>query len=90
MIATSAKTTSWPHGTENSTSNCDSAFVTSDGEEDAEREPERGADERGDHALVPHHAPRLPARHADRAEHPELARPLEHGEDERVDHAEER
>ena len=34
------------------------------------------------------HAARLPPRHADRAQHAELARPLEDGQHERVDHAE--
>ena len=46
--------------------------------------PMNGADQRGDHALVPDHPPHLAARHPDRAQHAELARPLEHGEDERV------
>jgi len=59
------------------------------GERDAEREPDSRPDEGGDHALVPHHAAGLPAGHPDRAQHPELARPLVDREDERVHHAEE-
>ena len=58
-------------------------------EHDAERDPERPTDQRGDHALVPDHAPHLASRHADRTQHADLARPLEHGQDERVDDAEE-
>ena len=59
-------------------------------EPDADRDAERGADQRRDDALVPDHVPHLAARHPDRAEHAELARALEHGEDERVHDAEER
>ena len=58
------------------------------GEEHAEREAERGADQRRDHALVADHAARLAPRHPDRPQHPELARALEDREHERVDHAE--
>ena len=58
-------------------------------EHDPEHDPERGADQRRDHALVPDHPAHLPPRHADRAQHPELARPLEDGEHERVDDPEE-
>ena len=54
----------------------------------AEREPEPGADERGDDALVAHHAAHLAARHADGAHHADLAGALEHREHERVDHPE--
>ena len=58
-------------------------------EHEPEHDPEHGADQRGDHALVPDHPPRLATRHADRAQHPDLARALEHRQDERVDDAEE-
>ena len=47
-------------------------------------DPERAADQRRDHGLVADHPPHLTARHPDRAQHPELARPLEDGQDERV------
>ena len=57
-------------------------------EEHADTDAERRADQRGDDALVPDHPPHLPAGHADRPQHPELARPLEDREDERVDDAE--
>ena len=53
-------------------------------EHDPEHDPDHAADQRGDHALVADHPPHLPARHPDRAQHPELARALEHGEHERV------
>ena len=58
-------------------------------QEDPERQPERRADQRRDHALVPDHPPRLPPRHPDRAQHPQLPRPLEDGQRERVHHPEE-
>jgi len=58
-------------------------------EHDAERDPERGADQRRDDALVADHAPHLALRHADGAQHPQLARPLEHCQHERVHDAEE-
>src|SRR4051794_16465998 len=58
-------------------------------EKHAEWESERGADQRGDDALVADHPARLPAGHPDRAQHAELARPLEHREYECVDHPEE-
>ena len=58
-------------------------------EHDPERDPERAPDQRRDHALVPDHPPHLPASHADRTEHPEFARSLEDGEDERVHDPEE-
>ena len=54
-------------------------------EDDSEHDPEDAADERRDHALVADHPPHLPARHPDRAQHPDLARPLEHRQHERVD-----
>ena len=41
-------------------------------EDDADRKAEPGADQRGDDALVAHHPPCLPPRHADGAQHPEL------------------
>ena len=40
-------------------------------------------------ALVPDHPPDLTAGHPDRPQHPDLARPLEDGEHERVDDPEE-
>ena len=43
------------------------------GEEHADADPERRADQRGDDALVPDHAADLAAGHADGAEHAELA-----------------
>ena len=83
MIAAIVKMTSCSHGIANTIS------FTRDREQaaehDAEHEPERRADQRGDHALVPDHPPHLTPRHADRAEHAELARPLEDRQDERVD-----
>ena len=57
-------------------------------EEHADGDPERGADQRGDDALVPDHPPDLPAGHADRPQHPELAGALEDRQHERVDDAE--
>ena len=77
-----AKTISWPTGSEN-----DDEVDARDeqrAEHDPEQDPERAADQRGDHALVPDHAPHLPPGHADRAQHPELARALEHRQHERV------
>ena len=66
---------------------------TRDDQEAAEHEPEddpdHGADQCRDHALVPDHAADLPPGHSDRAQHADLARPLEHGQHERVDDAEE-
>ena len=59
--------------------------TSSAAEHDPEHDPERAADQRGDHALVADHPPHLAARHPDRAQHPELARPLEHRQHERVD-----
>ena len=58
-------------------------------QEDPERESERRADQRGDDALVADHAARLAPRHPDRTQHPELARPLEDRQRERVHHPEE-
>ena len=57
-------------------------------EEDPEREPDRRADERRDDALLPDHPADLPARHPDRAEHPDLTRALVDRQNERVDHPE--
>ena len=54
------------------------------GEDQPERDPDERADQRGDDALVADHPPRLPAGEPDRAQHPDLARPLEHGEHQRV------
>ena len=88
MTATRAKTASWVAGIENSTSNCERARVTRAARKNAERKAERRSDQRGDDALVPHHPPHLPPRHADCPQHPELARPLEDRQHERVDHAE--
>ncbi len=53
------------------------------------RIPSAAADRRGDDALVSNHPPHLPAGHPDRAQHPDLTRPLEDGEDERVHDPEE-
>ena len=55
-----------------------------DGEEETDDDSQGGADQRRDDALVPDHSPRLSPRHADRTEHPQLARPLEDGQHERV------
>ena len=52
-------------------------------------DPERAADQRRDHALVTDHPPHLPAGHPDRAQHPDLTRPLEDRQDERVHDPEE-
>src|SRR5919197_5278226 len=57
-------------------------------QEEPERQPEPSPDQRRDHALVPDHPPDLAARHPDRPQHPELARPLEDREHERVHHPE--
>ena len=46
-------------------------------EDDPQDDPEHAADQRGDDALVPDHAPHLAPCHPDRPQHPELARPLE-------------
>ena len=54
----------------------------------ADGDPERRADEGGDDALLPDHPPHLAAGHADRPQHPQLARALEDREHERVDDAE--
>ena len=59
------------------------------GEDDAEDDPEHGPDQRRDHALVADHPADLAPGHPDRAQHPQLARPLEDGQHERVDDAEE-
>ena len=53
-------------------------------EADPERQPSAAPISAGDHALVADHPPRLPPGHADGAQHPELARALEDGQDERV------
>ena len=55
-----------------------------DRKEEADDDPEGCADQRRDDALVPDHPAYLPPRHADRAQHSELTRPLEHGQHERV------
>ena len=47
------------------------------GQEQPDGDAERGADQRGDHALVADHAAHLAAAHADRPQHPQLARALE-------------
>ena len=60
------------------------------GEHDAEHDADGRADQRRDHALVPDHAADLTARHADRAQHPDLARALEDRQDERVHDPEQR
>ena len=54
-------------------------------EDDADHRP----DQRGDHTLVADHPPRLPAGHADRPQHADLAGALEDSEHQRVDDAEE-
>ena len=87
MIAAMTKTTIVPHGTAKGM-RC-RALVEERGEPDPERDPERRADQRGDHRLVPDHPARLAPGHADRAQHPELARALEDGQDERVHDPEE-
>ena len=87
-MATIVNATSWGMGIENAMSYLRQRLGDQPREEDAERQPEGGADERGDDALVADHPARLPAGHPDRAEHPELPRALEHAEHERVDHAE--
>ena len=56
--------------------------------QEPDRQAEPGADERGDHALVPHHSADLTTRHADGAHHADLAGALEHGKHERIDHPE--
>ena len=89
MIVAMMKKTIVSHGTAKTMPSSESARVVSDGEEEADRHPERRADQRRDDALVADHPPHLAPRHADRAEHPELARPLEDRQDERVDDAEE-
>ena len=60
-----------------------------DREEEPDRNPEGAADQSGDDALLPDHPAHLPAGHADGPQHAELARSLEHREDERVHDAEE-
>ena len=62
-MATIVKATSSGTGIEKPMSYCESAWVTRGRQEDAERQPERGADQRGDDALVADHPARLPARH---------------------------
>src|SRR6266545_7072913 len=57
-------------------------------EQHPEREPEGRTDQGRDDRLVPDHAPRLATGQADGPEHPDLARPLEDGQHQRVDHAE--
>ena len=87
-IAMPTKTTSVPYGTGEHDAVLRERRRREHREEHADADPERRADQRGDDALVPDHAADLAARHADRPQHPELARPLEHREDERVDDAE--
>ncbi len=82
MIAATMKTIIVPHGTANG--HALDRLVEELGKAEAERDPERGTDQRRDHSLVPDHPPRLAARHADRAQHPDLAGALEHRQDERV------
>src|SRR6266508_279684 len=53
-----------------------------------ENDPDRAADQRGDHALVPDHPFQLPPGQPDRAQHAELAGAFEHGQHQRVDDAE--
>ncbi len=57
---------------------------------DAEHEPEQRADQRRDDGLQAHDPLDLAARHADRAQQPELARALEDRQRERVDDPEQR
>ena len=87
-MATIVKATSSGIGIENAMSYLRQRLGHQPGEEDAEREPEGGADQRRDDALVADHPARLPAGHPDRPQHPELACALEHAEHERVDHPE--
>ena len=87
-IATIVRTTSCTHGIAKRTSYSESARLTSSREEDAEREPDRRADERRDDALLADHPAHLAPRHPDRAQHPDLARALVDREHERVDHPE--
>ena len=75
-------------GTANTIPYWESAAVVSTARNMPTADPERRTDQRGDDALVPDHPPYLPAGHADRPQHPELACPLEDGEHERVDDAE--
>jgi hypothetical protein len=58
-------------------------------DEDPQRQSERRADQRHDHAVVADHAARLAAGEADGPQHPKLARTLEDGERQGVHHAEE-
>ena len=83
MIAAIVKTMTWVVGNANSRK---STFaIRRPARIEPEHDPDERADQRGDHALVADHPPRLPARHPDRAQHPDLARALEHGQHERVD-----
>ena len=83
MIAATANTMICPTGSENS---MNSTRATSSAPRTIPSTiPSDAADQRRDHALVADHPPHLAPRHPDRAQHPELARPLEHGQHERVD-----
>ena len=83
MIAAMVKTMTWAVG--NAKVRKSTLAIRMPARIRPEHDADEGADERGDHALVPDHPPRLPARQADRAQHPDLTRALEDGEHERVD-----
>ena len=87
ITATIVRTTSWTHGTA-SARRTRRAQIDESCEEDPERQPDRGADERSDDALLTDHPAHLPACHADGAQHPDLARALVHRQHEGVDHPE--
>ena len=88
--ASTRKKTSWPTGSEKPSPRSSSACDTRKREEHADRRAQQPADHRGDHALVQHHAAHLPARAADRAQQPELARALVDRQEQRVGDAEHR
>ena len=81
-IVAIAKTISCPTGSEKTMKSTRADEQRA--EHDPEHDADHAADQRGDHALVADHPAHLAPRHADRAQHPELARALEDRQHERV------
>ena len=86
-IAASTKTRSEPYGTANDPL-VGERLRGEQRQEHADADSERRADQGRHDALVPDHPADLAPRHPDGTQHPELTSPLEHGQDERVDHPE--
>ena len=87
-MATIAKTTIGTSRRENVTSRLRRARTITPASRIPQGQPQRGADQGRDHALVSDHSTRLPTSESDRAQHAELASALEDRERQRVHHPE--